>query len=331
VRIVVTGGAGYIGSITTRMLLDAGHECVVLDTLEKGHAQAVDPRATLVVGDVGDRSVLDSVIPGSDAVMHLAGYIEVAESEADPHRYLDNNAVKPVEMLRAMADHDVDAIVFSSTAAVYGEPASVPIGEGAATAPVNAYGASKLAFERELDAFAAPGRAGGRGLRSIRLRYFNVAGAWPDGSLGEAHDPETHLVPRVLRAMAEGQARFEVYGDDYDTPDGTCVRDYIHVCDLGLAHRLALEALVGGGAGGVFNLGNGRGYSNLEVVRACADVTGRAVEIAIGPRRAGDPARLVASSDRARASLGWEPAHGELAGIVGDAWRWHSSHPDGYA
>ncbi|HEX9093126.1 MAG TPA: UDP-glucose 4-epimerase GalE [Coriobacteriia bacterium] len=340
-RILVTGGAGYIGSVTTRMLLDAGHECVVLDTLENGHREAVDSRATLLVGDVGDRRLLDSVLPDCDAVMHLAGYIEVAESVADPGRYMDNNAVKPAAMLRAMVAHGVGSIVFSSTAAVYGDPALVPIPEDAPTVPVNPYGTSKLAFEGYLEQCAAE-----HGMRSVRLRYFNVAGAWPDGSLGEAHTPETHIVPRVLSAMVAGQVRFEVYGDDYDTPDGTCVRDYIHVCDLGLAHRLALEALgsevwatgsgdapVGAGAHltDVYNLGNGVGYSNLEVVRACAEITGRDVEIAVGPRRAGDPARLVASSERARARLGWAPERGDLRTMIADAWRWHSAHPGGYA
>jgi len=325
-KVLVTGGAGYIGSVTTRMLLDAGHEVCVLDTLEKGHRDAVDRRARFEQGDVGDRRTLDWLLPGCDAVMHLAGYIEVAESQADPGRYFENNASKPLVMLRAMADHGVGAVVYSSTAAVYGQPESVPIVEDAPTRPVNAYGASKLAFESQLEWF---GNA--YGLRSVRLRYFNVAGAWPDGSMGEDHRPETHLIPRVLRAMAEGETRFEVYGDDYHTPDGTCVRDYIHVCDLGDAHRLALESLFAGGAGGVYNLGNGQGYSNLDVVRTCAEVTGRHVEIAFGPRREGDPPELVASHGRAQRELGWKPARGDLRTIIGDAWRWHSEHPGGYA
>lgn len=324
-RVLVTGGAGYIGSVTVRALLDAGHEAVVLDTLEKGWREAVDPRAVLEVGSVGDAAVLDRVLPGCDAVMHLAGYIEVAESQADPDRYFDNNVTAPTVMLDAMCRHGVGALVFSSTAAVYGQPEAVPIPEDAATEPINAYGASKLAFEALLDRYAVTA-----GIRSIRLRYFNAAGAWPDGSLGETHRPETHLVPRILTAMAAGRSSFEVYGGDYDTPDGTCVRDYVHVCDLASAHRLALERLAAGGPGGVFNLGNGRGYSNLEVVRACAEVTGRRLEVAIGPRRAGDPARLVASSERARTELGWEPQRGELGVIVGDAWRWHDAHPEGY-
>lgn len=325
-KVLVTGGAGYIGSVTTRMLLDAGHEVCVLDTLENGHRDAVDRRARFEVGNVGDRRKLDWLLPGCDAVMHLAGYIQVAESQRDPGRYFHNNASAPLVLLEAMAEHGIKAMVFSSTAAVYGVPETVPITEDAPTVPVNAYGASKLAFETMLEWFE---RA--HGLRAIRLRYFNVAGAWPDGSMGEDHDPETHLIPRILRCMAEGETHFEVYGDDYHTPDGTCVRDYIHVCDLGEAHRLSLERLVAGGEGGVFNLGNGEGFSNLEVVRACAEVTGKHVEIIFGPRREGDPPELVASHGRARRELGWAPARGELRVMIEDAWRWHAGHPGGYA
>jgi UDP-glucose 4-epimerase len=324
-KMLVTGGAGYIGSVTTRMLLDAGHEVTVLDSLERGHREAVDKRAKLVVGDVGDRAVLDAVLPGCDAVMHLAGLIEVGEGQAEPDRYFDHNVTRPQRMLQAMADHGVDALVFSSTAAVYGEPASVPIEESVPTVPVNTYGETKLAFEQALDEAGAA-----HGLRSVRFRYFNVAGAWPGGDMGEAHDPETHLIPRVLRAMASGQATFEVFGGDYPTPDGTCVRDYIHVWDLARAHLMALERLGAGGDGAVWNLGNGQGFSNLEVVRTCAEVTGREVRIAIGPRRAGDPATLVASNARAAAELGWEPERDGLRVIVENAWRWHSAHPDGY-
>jgi len=324
-RILVTGGAGYIGSITVRTLLDAGHEVVVLDTLEKGWRAAVDARAALTVGDVGDRAVLDRVLPGCDAVMHLAGYIEVAESQADPGRYTHNNVTAPAVMLASMAAHAVDALVFSSTAAVYGRPETVPIREDAATAPINTYGASKLAFEQMLVAAERQW-----GLRSVVLRYFNAAGAWPDGSMGEAHRPETHLIPRVLAAAQAGESRFEVYGGDYDTPDGTCVRDYIHVCDLAQAHARALERLEGGGASATLNLGNGRGYSNREVVAACAEVTGRDIGVTIGARRPGDPDRLVAAHDRAAAELGWSPERGELRTIVEDAWRWHRQHPAGY-
>lgn len=324
-RILVTGGAGYIGSVTTRALLDAGHECVVLDTLERGHRAAVDPRAEFVEGSVGDRQLLMRVLPGCDAVMHLAGYIEVAESVDHPEMYHRANTVEPLVMVDAMRETGVKAMVFSSTAAVYGEPESVPILEDAPPNPVNPYGASKLALERALESNTQEW-----GLRAVRFRYFNVAGAWPDGSLGEAHEPETHIIPRVLASLRDGVREFEVYGGDYPTPDGTCVRDYIHVLDLAMAHRLGLEWVGSGGNGGVFNLGNGQGYSNLQVVRTCATVTGREVDISIGARRAGDPARLVASSQRAREVLGWEPQRGELADIVADAWRWHLEHPRAY-
>ena len=324
-RILVTGGAGYIGSVTTRVLIEAGHDVTVLDSLEHGFAAAVDPRADLVVGRVGDVDVLDRVMPGIDAVMHLAGLIEVAESQAAPGRYFVANVEEPGRMLDAMVRHGVDAIVFSSTAAVYGEPLSVPISEDAATNPVNVYGATKLMFETMLGWYRAA-----HGLRSTRLRYFNVAGAWPDGSMGEAHEPETHIIPRILGMLNEGCTHFEIYGKDYDTPDGTCVRDYIHVCDLAAAHRLALEQLGGGGQGDVFNLGNGEGFSNLQVVGACSRVVGLPVDVEFGPRRAGDPARLVASADKARSALAWIPETPELEAIVRDAWEWHRSHPRGY-
>ncbi len=323
-RVLVTGGAGYIGSITVRLLLERGHQVVVLDTLEKGWREAVDPRADLVIGSVGDAESVAQALRDCDGVVHLAGYIEVAESQADPDRYFRNNSRAPLTLLEAMMEHDVKALVFSSTAAVYGEPESIPIMEDAPTRPLNAYGESKLRFERSIESFRA------RGLRATVLRYFNVAGAWRDGTLGEAHSPETHIVPRVLWAMREGQDRFDVFGGDYPTRDGTCVRDYIHVVDLAQAHLLALQQLVGGARGGVYNLGNGTGYTNLQVVRMCAQMTGREVEVSIGPRRAGDPAVLVASASRAERELGWRREYPELGTIIGDAWRWHLAHPNGY-
>jgi UDP-glucose 4-epimerase len=323
-RVLVTGGAGYIGSISVRALLDAGHDVVVLDSLERGHAAAVDPRAELVRASVGDADVLTKVLLGTDVVLHVAGYIEVAESELKPGLYYRKNVDEPSVMLEAMLRLGVKQIVFSSTAAVYGEPDTVPIPETAPVRPINVYGATKLSFERMIEAAEAEGA-----LTAVRLRYFNVAGAWPDGSLGEAHQPESHIVPRLLAAAAEDGARFSVYGDDYPTPDGTCVRDYIHVLDLAAAHVAAVEHVAGGGVGVVCNLGSGTGYSNLEVVRACAVAVGRDIPIGIGPRRPGDPAVLVAAIDRAREVLGWQPAR-DLATMVGDAWRWHQAHPDGY-
>jgi UDP-glucose 4-epimerase len=323
-RVLVTGGAGYIGSITTRTLIEAGHEVVVLDSLERGHREAVDRRATLVIGSVGDADLVDAALLGVDAVVHMAGYIEVAESQEKPDLYHLKNVTEPSVMLARMAEYGVRALVFSSTAAVYGEPEAVPIPEDAVCAPVNAYGATKLAFEGKVADAEERGA-----LRAVRLRYFNVAGAWPDGSLGEAHEPETHIVPRLLAAAAVPDGRFTLFGDDYPTPDGTCVRDYIHVVDLARAHVAAVEYLAAGRAGLVCNLGSSRGYSNLEVARACMAAVGRDIPIDIGSRRPGDPAVLVASNERARTVLGWQPERG-LDEMVADAWRWHCAHPHGY-
>ncbi len=322
-RICATGGAGYIGSITVRRLLDAGHEVVVLDSLERGHQAAVDPRARFVWGSVGDSGALDDALERVDVVLHMAGYIDVAESQSDHDLYYRKNLEEPSRMLDRMVARGITALVFSSTAAVYGEPETVPIPEDAATRPVNVYGASKLAFERMIEVAEHVGA-----LRSVRFRYFNVAGAWPDGSLGEAHDPETHIVPRALAAAANGD-HFTIFGDDYATPDGTCVRDYLHVADLAEAHLRACEYLHDGGAPVVCNLGSGRGYSNREIARACGRACGDGLEVVCGPRRAGDPARLVAAIDRAREVLGWSPAR-DLDTMVADAWRWHTSRPNGY-
>lgn len=323
-RVLVTGGAGYIGSISTRLLVDQGHEVLVLDSLERGHRRAVDARATLVVAPVNDRDVLDSVLPGIDAVLHCAGYIDVAESQLQPDLYYRKNLSEPSMMLDRMTTHGVRCIVFSSTAAVYGQPKSMPITEETERHPINAYGASKLAFERMIELTESVGL-----MRSVRFRYFNVAGAWPDGSLGEAHPTETHIIPLLLKAAARAEAAFTLFGDDYPTPDGTCVRDYIHVVDLAQAHVAALEHLGGGGESLVCNLGSGRGYSNLEVAHACAHVAGCEIPIERGPRRAGDPATLIASNERARKALGWQPIR-DLNTMVEDAWRWHQTHPDGY-
>lgn len=323
-RVLVTGGAGYIGSHTVKLLADRGHECVVLDTLERGWREAVDSRAELIVGSVGDCDVVGRALDGCDAVMHLAGYIEVAESMVEPDKYFRNNASEPVVLLEAMVDAGIPSIVFSSTAAVYGEPQHIPILETDDTHPLNPYGESKLAFEGHVREY------GQRGIRSVIFRYFNVAGAWPAGEIGEAHEPETHLIPRLLGSIQRGVHRFEIFGSDFPTRDGTCVRDYIHVCDLCEAHVTALERLNDGLEGGVFNLGNGAGFTNLEVVRACSEVTGFEVEIEDGPRRMGDPAVLVASSARAHEELGWEPKRPKLQDIIGDAWAWHLAHPNGY-
>ena len=319
-RILVTGGAGYIGAIAVRILLDAGYDVAVLDTLERGHPEAVDGRAALFVGDVGDPEIVRVALRGCAAVIHFAGYALVAESQLHPATYFDNNVARPMRMLEEMVRAGVRDIVFSSTCSVYGQPELMPISESVATEPMNAYGASKLQFETVLRRYSAE-----RALRPMVLRYFNVVGAYPDGSLGEDHAPESHIVPLVLRAACSAEHRFEIYGDDYPTQDGTCVRDYVHVVDLVNAHRLALEYLAAQGQPQTINLGYGRGHSNLEVVSTCSEVTGVSLDVKIGPRRDGDPGTLVAANDRASQVLGWRPERG-LYEAVSDAWTWHRAH-----
>ena len=318
-HILVTGGAGYIGSITTRALLDAGHECTVLDTLENGHRWAVDNRATFKEGNVGDRTLVRDALDGVDCVMHLAGYIEVAESVTNPEKYFKNNVDAPRIMLEEMVRLGIGKLVFSSTAAVYGDPSEIPLTESAQTSPINPYGESKLCFERLLDEYTPA-------ITSIRFRYFNAAGASPDARLGESHDPETHLIPRALHAVIDRQQSFTIFGDGYPTKDGTCVRDYIHVCDLAQAHLLGIEALGRDEPGGVYNLGVGNGFSNLEVLIACKDITGSTLEIVFGQPREGDPAVLVASSEAARRRFGWCPAYSDLSTIIDHAYAWHTTH-----
>lgn len=326
-RVLVVGGAGYIGSHVVLELLDAGHQVVVLDNLAKGHRRAVDPRAQLVVGDCGDAGVLEQVFSTPvDAVMHFAAFSLVGESVQKPADYYRQNVVKGLALLEAMLRHGVRQMVFSSTAAVYGEPATVPIPEDHPTVPTNPYGNSKLAYERVLADFS---RA--YGLRYASLRYFNAAGADPQGRVGEDHDPETHLIPLVLAAALGKRPAVEIFGTDYPTPDGTCIRDYIHVTDLAAAHRLALDYLSHGGASQVFNLGNGQGVSVRQVVETAEEVVGHAIPVVEGSRRPGDPARLVASSERAMRELGWEPRYADLRTIVATAWQWHRTHPEGFA
>lgn len=324
-NILVLGGAGYIGSITAAALLDAGHKVVVLDSLVKGHRKAVDPRATFVQGDLADARLVGDLCTYNhiDAAMHFAAFIEVGESVAEPARYFENNTVKTKALLDALVESGVKKFVFSSTAAVYGEPQHVPIDEDHAKAPTSPYGWSKLFVEEILGAY---GRA--YGLKSTIFRYFNAAGA--GALLGEDHVPETHLIPLVLQAAAGKRPSIKVFGADWPTPDGTCVRDYIHVEDLAAAHVLGVEALGRGGEGGVYNLGNGEGYSVREVIEVARKVTGREIRVEETGRRAGDPARLVASSARARKELGWSPRRASLEEIVRSAWAWFEAHPSGY-
>jgi len=323
VRLLVTGGAGYIGSVVAHQLLEAGHEVAVLDNLYKGHEGALPEGATLVRADLRDaREVKRDLAPGFDGVLHFAALSLVGESVEQPERYYGNNVCGTLNLLEAMRETGTPRLVFSSTAAVYGEPEEVPIPESAPTLPTNPYGGSKLAVDQLIGFFAAA-----HGLAATSLRYFNVAGA--SGRFGEDHHPETHLIPLVLRAAAGERDSVQVFGTDYQTRDGTAVRDYIHVEDLGRAHLLALEA-ARPGEHEVYNLGNGAGFSVREVVEAARGVTGKEIRAVDAPRRAGDPPVLVASSDKIRARLGWIPEKPELADMISDAWAWMREHPKGY-
>jgi UDP-glucose 4-epimerase len=314
VKVLVTGGAGYIGSGVVEELIDRGHRAVVYDSLYKGHRDAVHAAAELVHADLLEAGRLRAALRGADAVVHMAADSLVGESVKDPAKYYRNNFVAGLALLDAMREEGVPWLVFSSTAAVYGEPAKQPIEETDPTEPTNAYGETKLAYEGALRWYS-----GAYGLRSISLRYFNAAGA--TARCRERHDPETHLVPLVLQAALGKIAEVTVFGDDYPTPDGTCVRDYVHVADLARAHVLALDALAGGHQGGAYNLGcGGNGYSVRQVIDVARAVSGRPLPVRIGPRRAGDPAVLVASSERIIRELGWRPQLQDLRSIVASAW-----------
>jgi UDP-glucose 4-epimerase len=326
-NILVTGGAGYIGSVIVEALLGRGHRVTVVDSLYKGHRAAVLAPARLYEIDVGDRDALGRVLAeeGVEAVIHMAADSLVGESMEHPAKYFRNNAVNSLLLAEAMLAAGVQRLVFSSTAAVYGEPDRVPITEDFPLNPTNVYGETKLAFERALRWYDQL-----QGLRWIALRYFNAAGATE--RLGEDHHPETHLIPNVLQVPLGKRDHVDLFGTDYPTKDGTCVRDYIHVTDLAEAHILALDALPGGAlASGAYNLGSGTGYTNREVVEAARTVTGHPIPVVEGPRRPGDPAALVASSERLRRDLHWVPRYPGLEEIVAAAWRWHRAHPDGYA
>lgn len=320
-RILVIGGAGYIGSHVARSLVEAGFDVVVYDNLSRGHRRAVGD-LPFVRGDVGDRSLLEEIVRrwGVAAAIHLAADSLVGESVADPRRYFANNVGQGLAMLDVLLRSGVRRFILSSTAAVYGEPERVPIPEDHPLRPTNPYGESKAFLETVLRRYDQA-----YGLRYASLRYFNAAGAHPRGDLGEDHDPETHLIPVVLQAALGLRDGVTVFGDDYPTPDGTAVRDYVHVCDLAEAHVLALRALLDGAPSAVYNLGNSRGYSVKEVLEAARRVTGRPIPHGVGPRRPGDPAVLVASSEKIREGLGWQPRYGDLDVIVATAWQWHRS------
>ncbi len=323
--ILIAGGAGYIGSHMVALLLKKGYTPIVADNLSTGHRQAVKG-AKLCVGDIRDADFLGKLFRENriDGVINFAASSLVGESVKDPLKYYGNNVAGSVSMLAAMKDHGVDKIVFSSTAAVYGEPEKQPIGEDARTAPANPYGASKLATEELLKWCGAA-----YGIRYAALRYFNAAGANVEAGIGEDHAPETHLIPLVLKTALGQRSHIGIFGDDYPTRDGTCIRDYIHVQDLAEAHLLALEHLAAAGESGAYNLGSGDGYSVKEIIGAAARVTGRQIPARVEPRRAGDPSVLIASGKKAADILGWSPRRG-LAEIIADAWEWHSSHPNGY-
>ncbi len=324
--VLVTGGAGYIGSVLVEQLVENGHRVTVLDNLSRGHRQAVIEGASFVQADLLDKPALRDVFDRGrfDAVVHLAALTSVEQSTKDPAAYFDTNVTGGLNLLGAMLEHDVKKIVFSSSAAVYGQPESVPVSEDAPAQPVNAYGDSKLMFERILQRF---GEA--YGLRWVALRYFNVAGA--SLRFGADHNPQTNLIPIVIDAALGAMESLPVFGGDYATRDGTCIRDYIHVSDVARAHLLVLDALNDDSVNGAFNLGNGRGFTVMEVVAAARKVTGAPIPVEMRPRRAGDPPALVADYRQAGCRLGWQPEHTSLEEIINSAWEWRKSHPEGYA
>lgn len=325
-RVLVAGGAGYIGSHNVRLLLERGHEAVVVDNLRTGHREAVPGHAPFYEADIRDKAALDEIFEKEriDAVLHFAASSQVGESMEQPIAYFDNNVGGMLVLLESMRGHGVDKIVFSSSAAVYGNPDSLPIPEDAPLRPANPYGDTKLFMEKIMSWTAAA-----HGMRFVSLRYFNVAGAWPGGDIGEDHRPETHLVPIILQAALGKRKSIKVFGTDYPTPDGSCIRDYIDVMDLADAHMRALDWLEKGGQTLTCNLGNGEGFSVMEMIGAAREATGAEIPIEISGRRAGDPAMLVASSRLAKSALGWEPTR-KIGAIIASAWEWHKKHPEGY-
>jgi len=326
-NILVTGGAGYIGSVTVRELLRAGHAVVVLDNLSKGHRAALSDEAVFVEGDIGHPEVVREVIRKYhvERVVHFAAYSLVGESMEAPLRYFENNLIKGIRLIDTCVAQGVRSFVLSSTAAVYGDPVTVPIPETHPLAPKNPYGVSKLGLEQVLRSYRQT-----HGLKVAFLRYFNAAGADGEGEIGEDHDPETHLIPIIFQTALGKRDQLYVFGDDYETPDGTAIRDYIHVTDLARAHGLVLEAMETGLEHEAFNLGIGRGYSVLEVIRAAREVCGREIPYAVTERRPGDPPVLVADNRRFREAFDWHPRYGTLKEILASAWQWHQAHPDGY-
>ena len=328
-KVLVLGGAGYIGSHTVYELIDDGQDVVIIDNLETGHIEAVHEKAKFYKGDIRDRAFLEDVFSKEkdiDAVIHFAANSLVGESMVNPLKYYDNNLCGTKVLLEALVAHGIDKVVFSSTAATYGEPERVPILESDKTEPTNTYGETKLSMEKM---FKWTGKA--HGLRYVSLRYFNACGAHPNGKIGEAHNPETHLIPLILQVPNGQREAISIFGDDYDTIDGTCVRDYIHVLDLAQAHILAVKYLMAGNDSNIFNLGNGVGHTVKQVIDTARKVTKDPIKVEMAPRRAGDPATLIASSAKAKEVLGWKPEHDDLEEIIATAWNWHKNHPHGFA
>lgn len=326
--VLVLGGAGYIGSHTVDRLVEAGKDVVVVDSLVTGHLAAVRKEAKFYQGDLADKDFMRKVFtenPDIDAVIHFAAFSLVAESMKDPLKYFDNNTAGMVKLLEVMNEFDIKYIVFSSTAATYGIPEKIPIYEDDPQLPINPYGESKLMMEKIMrwadEAY---------GIKFVALRYFNVAGAKPDGSIGEDHHPETHLLPIVLQVAMGEREKLQIFGDDYNTPDGTNVRDYVHPFDLADAHILAVDYLRNGNESSAFNLGSSTGFSNLEIVKAAREVTGKEIPAEIAARRGGDPDTLIAASEKARKVLGWKPEFDDIHKIIETAWKWHTTHPQGY-
>ena len=326
--VLVLGGAGYIGSHTVDRLVEAGKDVVVVDSLVTGHLAAVRKEAKFYQGDLADKDFMRKAFtenPDIDAVIHFAAFSLVAESMKDPLKYFDNNTAGMVKLLEVMNEFDIKYIVFSSTAATYGIPEKMPIYEDDPQLPINPYGESKLMMEKIMrwadEAY---------GIKFVALRYFNVAGAKPDGSIGEDHHPETHLLPIVLQVAMGEREKLQIFGDDYNTPDGTNVRDYVHPFDLADAHILAVDYLRNGNESSAFNLGSSTGFSNLEIVKAAREVTGKEIPAEIAARRGGDPDTLIAASEKARKVLGWKPEFDDIHKIIETAWKWHTTHPQGY-
>lgn len=325
--ILVLGGAGYIGSHTVDRLVENGYDVAVVDNLVTGHKAAINPKARFYEGDVRDKKFMNDVFDKEDieGVIHFAAFSVVPESMEKPLKYFDNNTGGMISLLEVMNAHNVKKIVFSSTAATYGEPKQIPIKETDPQVPTNPYGESKLAMEKIMHWSDVA-----YGIKFVALRYFNVAGAKPDGSIGEDHHPETHLVPIILQVASGERDELTIFGDDYDTPDGTNVRDYVHVLDLADAHILAFKYLQAGNNSDAFNLGSSTGFSNKQMLDAARDVTGKPIPAKMGPRRAGDPSTLIAASDKARKVLGWKPQFDDVHEIIKTAWNWKETHPKGY-